>query len=72
MTSVGLANEVNVFVFDPLFVARVARLFEADLTKCREVTHASIDARPVLEQAVDQLANDALNLMEIAVGVPSQ
>jgi len=69
-TSTGLANEVNVFVFDPAFVARVARLFEADRQLSREVTREALDSRPLFEQTVDRLANDALNLVDLLIGPP--
>jgi cardiolipin synthase A/B len=70
-TSVGLVNEVNLFVFDPTFVSRVAHLFAADLQRSREVTLEALEARPLLEQTVDQLANDTMNLIDIVIGPPS-
>lgn len=70
-TSVGLVNEVNLFVFDQAFVARVAQLFAADLALGQEVTLEALKARPLLEQAVDQLANGTMNLVDAVIGPPS-
>jgi len=67
-TSVGLANEVNVFVRDRGFVARVAEQFETDLGKSKEVTRQHARARPILQQAVDQMAADAFNVIDRIVG----
>jgi cardiolipin synthase len=69
--SIGLANEVNVFVYDPTFVARVAKLFLSDQKDSIQVTRAAVDARPLVERAVDRLANDTMNLIDIMIGPPS-
>lgn len=60
--SIVWANEANVFVWDRTFVRRLAALFEADLQSCELVTEAAARRRPILQQAVDQLANDLLTL----------
>lgn len=71
-TSLGLANEVNLFVFDPAFVARVARLFEADLRQCEQVTREALKDRPLLQRVADDLANNALMMIDAVVGSSSE
>jgi cardiolipin synthase len=63
---IGWANEANVFVYDPAFVARCARLFEADLAHCEPIAAEDVRARPLLQQAGDQLARDAMTILDIA------
>jgi cardiolipin synthase A/B len=62
--TIYLTNEVNVFVYETAFAARVARLFEADRESCRPVTHESLKGRPILTRVVDQLAADAVSIIE--------
>ena len=63
-TSLGVANEFNVFVFEPRFVARLAELFAVDLEGCVPWTRAELAKRPLLGQAVDQLAADAVDVVD--------
>jgi cardiolipin synthase len=67
-SSLALANEVNLFVSDPAFVARVARLFEEDRTKCQRVTKESTLERSLLDRVGDALANNAVTLLDVAFG----
>jgi len=67
-TSVNFANEVNVFVFHPAFVARVAELFEADRAVSRRIDERFLAERGVVDQTIDQLAADALNVVDRLAG----
>jgi cardiolipin synthase len=64
--SLGWANEANVFVFDPAFVGRVARLFARDLRSGRPVARETLGGRPALLRARELLASGIMNLVEIA------
>ena len=68
-TAVSLTNEVNVFVHDPTFTARLAHLFEADRRSCRPVTRESVARRPFFSRIVDQLAADAVALLDRIGGI---
>lgn len=63
-TSLSAANEVNLFVFDPAFVARVAALFARDRAASLPVTEGALAARPLVERAADGLAHGALSLLD--------
>ena len=67
-TSVGLANEVNVLVREPAFVARAAAAFEEDLSRCGEVTPRSLARRSRFARGLDGLASAALGLADFAWG----
>ena len=67
-TSVGLANEVNVLVNEPDFVACVAESFQQDLSRCGEVTRRSMARRGRLKSAIDRLASAALSGADLAWG----
>jgi cardiolipin synthase len=67
-TSVGLANEVNVLVREPAFVARAAAAFEEDLSCCGEVTPRSMARRGRFARALDGLASSALAFADFAWG----
>ena len=64
-TGLGWANESNVFVEDRAFVARVARLFAADLSFCRPVTAEAVAARSWPQRARDHLARDFVAVMDV-------
>jgi cardiolipin synthase len=55
-SSLSAVNEVNLFVFDPAFVAQVADLF----SKAR----GSLAARSLQGKAADWLAHGALSLLD--------
>jgi cardiolipin synthase len=67
-TSVNFANEVNVFVFDPRFVSRVAKLFAADRELSLRIDEGFLSARGLVDQTIDQLAADALNVVDRLAG----
>ena len=67
-TSMKLANEVNVFVSEPAFVQRVAELFASDRSDSREVSLDEALRRPILERIADNLACDALHLVDALFG----
>lgn len=69
-TSIGLANEVNLFVFDPRFVERVAQQFTEDLSHARRVTQAQAQSRPFLARAVDELFRDTMDIADLLWGPP--
>ena len=60
MTSVGSTNfdvrsfrlndEANLNIYDKAFAARQTRVFEADLTQSRRITHEAWKARPFTEK----------------------
>jgi cardiolipin synthase len=72
VTSLGMANEVNLFVFDPVFVARVAQLFERDRAQCNRVTRQIALSRTLLEQVGDSLADSAIATLDALVGRDSE
>ncbi|HEU4538753.1 MAG TPA: cardiolipin synthase B, partial [Polyangiaceae bacterium] len=53
-TSVGLTNEVNLFVYDPAFVDRCAEQFERDLARSKEVTPAQLAGKGFIDTAADE------------------
>ncbi|WP_437927562.1 phosphatidylserine/phosphatidylglycerophosphate/cardiolipin synthase family protein [Sorangium sp. So ce291] len=63
-SSLSAVNEVNLFVFDPAFVARVADLFAKDRADSRPVTRATLAERSLPDKAVDWLAHGALSLLD--------
>jgi cardiolipin synthase len=67
-TSAGLTNEVNLFVYEPAFVARCAAQFERDLARGDEVTPARAAARGPLERAADELGRDAMRVADLLWG----
>lgn len=64
-TSVVWVNEVNLFITHAAFVARVARLFAHDREACREVTREALAALPLVDKAVDQLANGLMSTLDM-------
>lgn len=68
VTSMAMANEVNVFVRNKAFVALAAEHFCRDLEFCDEVDAAVVLERPLLEQVRDRLKADALNLGDMVFG----
>lgn len=64
VASLRYANEANLFVYDRRFVARVAELFENDLSGCTPLTPQSLRARPLIHRVGDLLANNAITLFE--------
>jgi cardiolipin synthase len=67
-TSLGAANEINVFVTRPDFVATCARQFEKDLGKSKRITPEMARDRSFLQQAMDQAANDVFALVDLVLG----
>jgi len=67
-TSMRLANELNVFVHDRVFVERLAKAFLEDRRSCTQVDRERITSRTLGEQVIDRLANDAVNLLDVFVG----
>jgi cardiolipin synthase A/B len=68
ITSLGMANEVNLFIFDPAFVARVARLFERDRAQCNRVTRETALSRTLLQQVGDSIAGRAMSTLDALLG----
>ncbi|WP_437635039.1 phospholipase D-like domain-containing protein [Sorangium sp. So ce854] len=69
-SSLTAVNEVNLFVFEPAFVARVADLFARDRAGSRPVTRETLAARPLLDKAADWLAHGALSVLDALVKHP--
>lgn len=67
-SSLDLANEVNLFVFDEAFVARVARLFAIDCERSERVTVDKARSRSLGDKVLDALANNAMTLLDVVVG----
>jgi cardiolipin synthase len=67
-TSLAMANEVNLFVHDPRFVARAAELFERDLAASTPVDQARARRGSLIDRAVDRMAATALGIVETAFG----
>jgi cardiolipin synthase len=70
-SSMALVNEINLFVFNPSFVGRVARLFELDTRSCREVTEQVARDVPLLTKAGDAVANNAISIFDAALSSTS-
>ncbi|KYF80360.1 hypothetical protein BE11_27700 [Sorangium cellulosum] len=66
-SSLSAVNEVNLFVFDPEFVARVADLFSRDRADSRPVTRGTLAALSLPDKAIDWLAHGALSLLDALV-----
>ena len=71
-TSLGAANELNVFVFRPDFVERCASQFEKDLAQAKLVTMEQAKDRSFLDQFLDQAADDVFSLAEFVLGPSSK
>lgn len=67
-TSVAMANEVNLFVFDREFVARLDELFALDLSRSRAVRKEELDDRSVGQKAQDYAALQALETLDFIAG----
>jgi cardiolipin synthase len=67
-TSLGAANEINVFVFRPDFVEVCAKQMVKDLEQSKAITLEMARNRPFLEQAGDEISNALFALADIAVG----
>jgi cardiolipin synthase len=67
-TSVAMANEVNLFVFDRAFVARVDALFRLDLARSKEMTVEELDARGTAHRIRDFGALQALKALDFIAG----
>ncbi|WP_437991933.1 phospholipase D-like domain-containing protein [Sorangium sp. So ce145] len=63
-SSLSAVNEVNLFVFDPAFVAQVADMFSRDRADSRPVTRGALAARSLPGKAADWLAHGALSLLD--------
>lgn len=63
-TSVAMSNEVNLFVFHPEFVARVAAQFEHDRARSERVTPEQLAERPVTARAADAVARTVVRAGE--------
>jgi len=67
-TSLGAANEINVFVTRPDFVEVCAAQYRKDLGRAKRITQEMAKDRSFLQRAGDQLANDVFALADLAVG----
>jgi cardiolipin synthase A/B len=63
-TSVACVHELNVFVTEPSFVARVAAQIAADLSASRALTHEEVRRWPVLVRAARFLTAAAFRWLE--------
>ncbi|AUX27791.1 cardiolipin synthetase [Sorangium cellulosum] len=71
-TSLSAVNEVNLFVFDPAFVARVADLFARDRADSRPVSRRALAGRSLVDKAADWLAHGALSLLDQLIKTPPE
>jgi cardiolipin synthase A/B len=67
-TSLAAANELNLFVFQPEFAERCAAQLEKDLARSLQITPEMTRERGFLEQAGDQLASDAMAVVDMVLG----
>jgi cardiolipin synthase A/B len=67
-TSVGLTNEVNLFVYDPAFVAHCAAQFERDLALSNEVTPEALGDQGFVEQTVNEFGRDVMRVVDAVWG----
>lgn len=67
-TSVAMANEVNLFVFDRPFVARLDELFALDLSRSRAMRKEELDERSVAQKVQDYAALQALKTLDFVAG----
>lgn len=70
-SSMAFANELNLFVFDPAFVGRVAGHFAKDLECCTLVTAEAARDLPLLTKVGDAIANNALSIVDATLGSSS-
>jgi len=63
-TSLGFVNEVCLFVRDTGFVRRVADLFLSDRELSTAITQGDLAALPLKDRVINQLANDALSIVD--------
>lgn len=70
-SSMAFVNELNLFVFDPAFVGRVARLFAKDVGSCERVTAEAARDLSIFTKAGDALANNALSIIDAALSSSS-
>ena len=67
-TSLGAANEINVFVYRPDFVKVCAKQLEKDLGQSKPVTVEQARDRGFVDQAWDELAGAVFSLADVVVG----
>jgi cardiolipin synthase A/B len=67
-TSMALANEVNLFVYNREFTAIMAEQIQRDLDQCDEVDPEEVKRRPLLQQVVERVHADALNVGDLIFG----
>jgi len=62
--SVGLSNEVNVFVFEAQFVAAMATQFELDLARAKRVTMDDVEARTIVQRVRNEASKELWNTID--------
>lgn len=67
-TSVALANEVNLFVHDRAFVARIEALFQYDLRRSRKLTVHELAHRSPIQRLADYGALQMLRALDFLSG----
>ena len=67
-TSVAMANEVNLFFFDPAVVERVEALFQLDRQRSNKMTIEELDRRGTLHKIRDFGALQALKALDFIAG----
>jgi cardiolipin synthase A/B len=67
-TSLGAANEINVFILRRDFVARCAEQLEEDLSSSKQIAAEQARDRSFLDQFLDQAADDVFALADVVVG----
>jgi cardiolipin synthase len=70
-SSMALVNEINLFVFDPAFVGRAARLFEKDTGSCKAVTAEEARGLSLVTKAGDAIANNAISILDATLSSDS-
>jgi len=67
-SSVALANELNVFVYDRAFVERVDTLFQLDRSRSKKMTAEDLDARGATHKLRDYGALQAMKALDFLTG----
>jgi cardiolipin synthase len=71
-TSLGAANEINVFVTRPDFVETCAKQFHKDLGHAKRITREMTKQRSFLQQVKDQASNDVFAMADLVLGPSSK
>jgi cardiolipin synthase A/B len=67
-TSVAMANELNLFVFEPRFVAQLAELFVYDFASSKPMDAEQLRRRPLVQKVGDRIARGLFHALDALAG----